>query len=418
MKITLDTLLKFIYPPNLEHPSVNERLDIFALYGPVVNYHSVDQCLCKECALKGKNILEIIYKQKLNEEKQKLGLSTKNDDIIEKFEKTLTITNKGEKVHNDQKKNTNTNPSNKQGQSSEQQLTDQEKRQKRNQYDSKVRIAPIRLLQETQIQQLYNDFCLKCKQHCDQYAHLPSGRDNQHIVTDLEINELATEINKQELLDLLVIEKGNAAKIMLESISIKEPEAIIYGKDIIKELLKDLPTDYYNRYDFYDMQQVILEDRRIRMNYWVSILINKPIERFKNPKLIDPTVTQEERKNLKSIHFTLNRTLPLSLTFKKKNIAYVDTNFPVTLIDKPKLQPNEEKLALLQRLNRHMTHICSIDNVNQNKESTVTGVSLLRDGYNEGRNGQWNNYCTLKGQNKGSYVQTKNYTKQSEFDKL
>lgn len=41
---------------------------------------------------------------------------------------------------------------------------------------------------------------------------------------------------------------------MLESIPIKEPEAIIYGKDIIKELLKDLPTDYYNRYDFYDMQ--------------------------------------------------------------------------------------------------------------------------------------------------------------------
>jgi len=42
MKITLDTLFKFIYPPNLEHPDVNERLDIFGLYGPVVNYHSVD----------------------------------------------------------------------------------------------------------------------------------------------------------------------------------------------------------------------------------------------------------------------------------------------------------------------------------------------------------------------------------------
>lgn len=78
-------------------------------------------------------------------------------------------------------------------------------------------------------------------------------------------------------------------------------------------------------------------------------------------------------------------------------------------MDKPRLQPNEEKLALLQRINRHMTHICTIDNVNQNKESTVTGVSLLRDGYNEGRNGSWNNYCTLKGMNKGSYVNSKNY---------
>jgi hypothetical protein len=40
------------------------------------------------------------------------------------------------------------------------------------------------------------------------------------------------------------------------------------------------------------MQQVILEDRRIRMNAWLSQLIGKPVERFKNPKLIDPTVTR------------------------------------------------------------------------------------------------------------------------------
>lgn len=93
----------------------------------------------------------------------------------------------------------------------------------------------------------------------------------------------------------MVIEKGNAAKIMIENIPIREPDDIMYNRDIIKELLKDLPTDYYNRFDFYDMQQVILEDRRIRMNYWVSKLINKPIERFKNPKLVDPTVTKEER---------------------------------------------------------------------------------------------------------------------------
>lgn len=92
-----------------------------------------------------------------------------------------------------------------------------------------------------------------------------------------------------------MIEKGNAAKIMIENIPIREPDDIMYNRDIIKELLKDLPTDYYNRFDFYDMQQVILEDRRIRMNYWVSKLINKPIERFKNPKLVDPTVTKEER---------------------------------------------------------------------------------------------------------------------------
>lgn len=192
LKVTLDTLLKFIYPPNLEHPNVNERLDIFALYGPVVNYHSVDQCLCKECSLKGKKVLEVIVKQKLTEEKQKLGISTKNDEVIEKFEKTLTLTNKNDK-NSDANKQT-TQP--KQGGSPQKSNPELELREKRKQYDSKVRIAPIRLLQEENIQQLYNDFCIKCKQHCDSYAHLPGGRDNQHIITDLEINQLGVEINK------------------------------------------------------------------------------------------------------------------------------------------------------------------------------------------------------------------------------
>lgn len=36
---------------------------------------------------------------------------------------------------------------------------------------------------------------------------------------------------------------------------------------------------------------MVLEDRRIRFNYWMAKLINKPIERFGNPKLIDPTLT-------------------------------------------------------------------------------------------------------------------------------
>lgn len=41
-KITIDHLLKFCFPPNLEHSNVTGRLDCFALYGPTVNYCSVD----------------------------------------------------------------------------------------------------------------------------------------------------------------------------------------------------------------------------------------------------------------------------------------------------------------------------------------------------------------------------------------
>ena len=41
--------MKFIYPPNLEHSNTTGRLDLFALYGPIVEYHSVDKCFCLKC---------------------------------------------------------------------------------------------------------------------------------------------------------------------------------------------------------------------------------------------------------------------------------------------------------------------------------------------------------------------------------
>lgn len=34
-KVSMENIMKFIFPPNLEHPSVNERIDVFAEYGPV-----------------------------------------------------------------------------------------------------------------------------------------------------------------------------------------------------------------------------------------------------------------------------------------------------------------------------------------------------------------------------------------------
>lgn len=48
-KVSLDTILHFLFPPNLEHSNTTGRLDLLALYGPVVNYHSVDSCFCKTC---------------------------------------------------------------------------------------------------------------------------------------------------------------------------------------------------------------------------------------------------------------------------------------------------------------------------------------------------------------------------------
>ena len=48
-KVSTETILKFMFPPNLEHSNSTGRLDLFALYGPTVLYHSVDSCFCEQC---------------------------------------------------------------------------------------------------------------------------------------------------------------------------------------------------------------------------------------------------------------------------------------------------------------------------------------------------------------------------------
>lgn len=77
MKISLQNLFKFLHPPNLEHPNMNERLDLFALYGPSVNYFSVDQNFCKECARIGKSLLEVVRAKKIAHEQTRLGIQPK-----------------------------------------------------------------------------------------------------------------------------------------------------------------------------------------------------------------------------------------------------------------------------------------------------------------------------------------------------
>ena len=45
---------------------------MFALYGPVLNYHSVDVCLCKKCGPIGKEYLKNVINEKMEEEKMKM----------------------------------------------------------------------------------------------------------------------------------------------------------------------------------------------------------------------------------------------------------------------------------------------------------------------------------------------------------
>lgn len=176
--------------------------------------------------------------------------------------------------------------------------------------------APLRLLKEWDVYSIYQNLCKKCQHHVDEFVHLTCGRGGQHINSDIELGELIKEVNKADLLKLLEVEKGSTAKIMIETLDLTEPQEIMYKEEHIRELLKDLETDYYDRFEFEDVQKMILEDRRLRMNFWISKIVKKPIEKFKNPNLLNrnPKVV---RSDIKNPYFTLQRILPISLHMAK-----------------------------------------------------------------------------------------------------
>ena len=93
------------------------------------------------------------------------------------------------------------------------------------------------------------------------------------------------------MLALLTVEKGSTAKVMIGLVDPHEPHEIMYTREHVAELLKNVDTDYYGRYDFNDLQKMILEDRRLRMNYWTSIITHK-IETYpaKKMEIHSPTV--------------------------------------------------------------------------------------------------------------------------------
>ena len=119
-------------------------------------------------------------------------------------------------------------------------------------------------MNEDGVIEIWDGLCDKCKNHLENFVHLVSGREQQHIVTDAEIAEMGYEINKNNLLEVLLSEKGNGAKVMIEDLVIEEPKEFMYDKFHVQHLFKDLESDYFGRYNFHEMQIVILEDRRIR----------------------------------------------------------------------------------------------------------------------------------------------------------
>lgn len=64
---------------------------------------------------------------------------------------------------------------------------------------------------------------------------------------------MIAEINRTDILNLLIVEKGSTAKMMIQTLNLTEPKEIMYTEKHLRELIKDLETDYYDRYEFEDL---------------------------------------------------------------------------------------------------------------------------------------------------------------------
>jgi len=210
MKISMDTIFKFLYPSNLEHANSTGRLDLLALYGPIVNYQSVDSSFCNVCVKVAKEQLE--YKIKM----QQQATMRKTGTVAEAASSTVKV-------------------------------------QKLPMQVRKLQDAPQRLLHEVDIEAIFDKLCPKCQKYVSETVHLPCGRGGQHLNSDIEIDALIKEINHNDLLALLTVEKGSTAKIMITLVDLHEPQEIMYTREHVAELLKPVDTDYYGRYEFNDL---------------------------------------------------------------------------------------------------------------------------------------------------------------------
>jgi hypothetical protein len=292
-KISMSTIVNFLFPVKPNHPDVCGRLDIFAKYGPIMNYHIVDTCVCTTCRPR--------IKQYLRDNGN--DLKTNKDKI----------------------------------------------------------------LSDDFINRNRTKFCTTCLDHFDKWSHLYSGFDFTHIMTTEEINILVDEINREDLLRVLRAEKGSSAETILSKIDIKKPpQEIVYTQKHIIQLFEKVNTDYYERFNFNELQNLILEDRRLRVNYWVHMIIGKRPEYFKNPKLIN-NIPLKEVNDMSSKNFTLLRTLPIRVKNEEEDMLKAAVLEHPALI-KTKLTEHEKNIKIEKLFSRNLYQVIAkredLNNVN------------------------------------------------------
>mmetsp|Transcript_11486 Transcript_11486/g.11555 ORF Transcript_11486/g.11555 Transcript_11486/m.11555 type:complete len:205 (+) Transcript_11486:147-761(+) len=197
-------------------------------------------------------------------------------------------------------------------------------------------------------------------------------------------------MNKNEIEQMLTAVKGSAAKTIILTIDLVEPDEIIYTASHVRSLFEDLDTDYFKRMNFYDMQKRVFDDRNARMAFWMSKITGAPVTNIKKKKPTD--------RKAEDISVTRK---PMSLTHVEKPLTQVGTEWDASIADQPKLGPNAQKVALLIKMHREGFLIGNGKDLNE--VDTANNVRLLRN-YAQGRNGSWNNYFAIKHPESGTTI--------------
>ena len=177
----------------------------------------------------------------------------------------------------------------------------------------------------------------------------------------------------------------------------------MYTKAHLIELLKDLETDYYERYEFSDLQKMILEDRRLRINYWVSKITHKPIEKFKNPNLLNQN-DKVDRSDIKNPYFSLHRILPISLHMERTKVVEKDEKYDKLHFDFKKSYIDAEHSLVFEKTVSKEYH--RVTDITQPKNNEASINTMIIRNYNDGRHGGWNNYCCYDNNGPESFVKT------------
>ncbi len=112
------------------------------------------------------------------------------------------------------------------------------------------------------------------------------------------------------------------------------------------------------------------------MNFWVSKIIGKPTESFRNPLLINP-VEDNEVTNIKGKNFTLTRTEPIKVRneeeLKLKSMIIKHPMFTKNMLTDHEINNKVNKLL--------STNFYKVSELGQGIKSTgvVSNMVLLRD---------------------------------------